>query len=127
MSHHRILIVLAAGQFQGASIADERGEPVDLDLSALAAIVPTINAAAVETLATIEAEHAAELATITAQLAALTELQTTMTARVMTALQSGDPAQYEALGREFVTPEQDRIRAEKLAQLNALKAELGID
>jgi len=50
-----------------------------------------------------------------------------MPARVAEALQARDPAQYEALAIEFLTPEQDRIRAEKLAQLEALKTELGIN
>lgn len=127
MSQIIYTIVITDGVFQGASSHTDRGDAVPLDATTLADHLPEINAAAVAKLETIEATHAAEIATLQTQLAALTDLQTSMTARVTAVLQSGDPLQYEALGREFVTPEQDRIRAEKLAQLNALKAELGID
>jgi len=53
--------------------------------------------------------------------------QTAMEERVSAVIQSGDPAQYEALARDFMTPAQEKERAEKMAQLEALKAELGIE
>jgi len=115
MSQIIYTIAIADGQFQGASHHTDGQDAAPLDLTALAAIVPSINAAAVEKLGVIEA-----------QLSALATLQATMTAHVTAVLQSRDPAQYEALAIEFLTPEQDRIRAEKLAQLEALKTELGL-
>jgi precorrin-6B methylase 1 len=58
------------------------------------------------------------------EISALLALKTDMAQKVSTTLQSGDPAQFQALAMEFLTPEQDRIRAEKLAQFEALKTEL---
>jgi len=69
----------------------------------------------------------AEIATLSASLTALETFRDEMVQRVSTALQSGDPAQFEALAIEFLTPAEEKIRAEKLAQLAALKAELGIE
>lgn len=90
-----------------------------------------------ERLNTLAAEHAAiveakdtEIASAKAQTqAAQTSLaekiayQTTMEERVSAVLQSGDPAQYEALGRDFLTPAQEKERLAKLARIEELKAE----
>lgn len=45
MAQQHILIVLNDGTFQGASITDDKGDPLPLDLSALATVVPTLNLA----------------------------------------------------------------------------------
>lgn len=57
----------------------------------------------------------------------LEDLRVTMTQKVISALQSNDPEQVKALGIEFITPEQEKIRQEKIAQLEALKVELGLE
>ena len=46
-----------------------------------------------------------------------------MVAKVSAVLQSGDPEQFAALAVEFLTPEEEKARAEKLAKVEALKAE----
>tara|TARA_R110000868_G_scaffold302692_2_gene563252 strand:+ start:1931 stop:2218 length:288 start_codon:yes stop_codon:yes gene_type:complete len=69
----------------------------------------------------------AELVTTQAALTALEAFRDSMVAKVSTVLQSNDPEQFAALAVEFLTPEQDKVRAEKMAQLEALKAELGIE
>ena len=68
MSQQRILIVLDAGKFQGASITNDKGDPQPLDLAALALLVPTINTAA---LAEVDSTAAkiAQLDAITAAIA----------------------------------------------------------
>lgn len=79
---------------------------------------------------TLAQEHAAaiaakdaELATIRATLEEKLAYQAMMEQKVATALQSGDPAQYEALAAEFLTPAQELARQKKLAELEALKAQ----
>lgn len=72
--------------------------------------------------------HAEAIAAKDEMISALQALKTEMIQKVTAALQSEDrAAQFTALAVEFLTPEQERIRAEKLAQLEALKAELGIE
>jgi precorrin-4 methylase len=85
---------------------------------------------ATERINTLAAEHASaiaakdsELATIRSQFAELSAYKDAMVARVSAVLQSGDPAQYEALARDFLTPAEEKVRQEKLAQLEALKAQ----
>lgn len=82
-------------------------------------------------LADKDTEHAAVIAAKDAELAAakkafdeLSAFKTAMEQRVSSVLQSGDPAQYEALAREFLTPAQEKARQEKLAQIAKLQAEL---
>lgn len=78
-------------------------------------------------LARIE-ELAAELAAVRGSLTEMEAYKASMIAKVSSALQSEDPfAQFTILADEFLTPEQERVRAEKIAQLEALKAELGIE
>lgn len=67
-----------------------------------------------------------EAADSTAALAEKLAYQNEMVGKVTSALQSGDPAEFEKLAIEFLTPAQEKARAEKLTQLAALKAELGI-
>lgn len=134
MNQQRILIVLSAtGEFQGASITTDAGDPQPVDLTALGALLPGINGAAIAKLETIEADHAAAIAAKDAELQALStafqqleSLRVSMVEKVSTALQSGDPEKFVALGVEFLTPEAEKLRAEKLAQFEALRVELGI-
>jgi hypothetical protein len=79
---------------------------------------------------TLAAEHEAALSAKNAELAvaqtALNEkiaYQAAMEQRVTSVLQSGDPAQYEALARDFLTPAQEKERLAKLARIEALRAE----
>jgi hypothetical protein len=127
----RILIVLNEGAFQGASITNDVGDPQPLDLAALAALVPTINSAAIAQTDLLAADHAAAIAAkdaeLTASQAALAELtayKEEMIERVSSVLQSGDPAQYEALATEFLTPAQELERQAILAQIAELQAKL---
>jgi flagellar biosynthesis chaperone FliJ len=68
-------------------------------------------------------EIAAELAETKDRLTALQAYQTAMEAKVTTVLQSGEAAQYEALAAEFLTPATEKLRLERLAKIEALKAE----
>ena len=79
---------------------------------------------------TLAAEHTAALAAKDAELAAtkaafaeLSAYKDAMVAQVSTVLQSGDPLQYESLARDFLTPAEEKARQEKIAQLEALKAQ----
>ena len=65
-----------------------------------------------------------QLATVTAERNALDTLRATMTERVSSVLQSGDPAQYEALAAEFLTPAYTKRRAELLAAKQQIDLEL---
>lgn len=83
-----------------------------------------------ERINTLASEHAeaiaakdAEITTLKTQYAELSAYKTEMEATVSAVLQSGDPAQYEALAIAFLTPAQERERQEKLARLAALRAE----
>jgi hypothetical protein len=80
---------------------------------------------------TLAAEHAQAIASKDAEIVALQQavatletLKTTMETRVSTVLQSGDPLQYEALAKDFLTPVEEKERLEKLARLEALRAEV---
>ena len=66
---------------------------------------------------------AAQLAALQAEFDALATLKTTMEQRVSSVLQSGDPAEYEALAREFITPAEEKARQEKLARIATLRAQ----
>lgn len=79
---------------------------------------------------TLAAEHAeaikakdTELASIRALYDEKAAYQAAMEAKVSAVLQSGDPAQYEALGRDFLTPAQEKERQAKIARIEALQAE----
>ena len=75
----------------------------------------------------------AELAATQSTLAQLESFRSSMVEKVTTVLQSGDPEQFAALAVEFLTPEEEKVRAEKMAkiadlkaQAEAIEAELGI-
>lgn len=112
MPQQHILIVLNDGRFQGASIRDEKGDPSPLDLSALAALIPDINEAAIETLA----QSDAKVATAEQSKAeALTKL-----AAVLAAADSDDIATVKAKAAEAKLDE----KARKIAELEKQKAEI---
>jgi flagellar biosynthesis chaperone FliJ len=77
----------------------------------------------IEQLTTRIDELAAELTTVRQQFAELSAYKDAMETQVSTVLQSGDPAQYEALARDFLTPAEEKARQEKIARVEALKAE----
>lgn len=64
-----------------------------------------------------------ELNTIKAAFEEKVAYQAAMEQRVAAVIQSGNPAEYEALARDFLTPAEAKARAEKLARIEALKAE----
>ena len=69
------------------------------------------------------AELAAEVADCKKSYAELEAYKSAMEAKVSAVLQSGDPAQYEALAQDFLTPLQEKERLAKLARIEQLKAE----
>lgn len=80
--------------------------------------------------AKLTADHAAilkakdiEITRLKTQYAELDAYKTAMETKVTEVLQSGDPAQYEALAIAFLTPAQEKERQEKLARIEALKAQ----
>lgn len=129
---YEILIRGNDGQLSGCHVIDEPGGmPRAITTADLAAIAPEINAAAIAQTETLVADHAAALADkeaelFTAQnaLAELIEYKDAMVSRVSAVLQSGDPAQYEALAQEFLTPAQELERQAILAQIAELQAKL---
>jgi len=73
-----------------------------------------------------DAEIAAVNETLAANQASLTDMESykaDMVAKVTTALQSGDPAEFQSLAVEFLAPAQEAARIETLAKIAALKAE----
>lgn len=82
-------------------------------------------AALAQALARVE-QLAADLATANAAITALNNFKAAMLAGVTAALADGDQATLQGIAQAFIQPEADRIRAEKLAQLEALKTELGL-
>jgi uncharacterized protein (UPF0297 family) len=81
-------------------------------------------------LAEMAGEHTEALAAKDVEIATLTEAYNTLEAfrasmvqQVTTVLQSGDPAQFEALAVAFLTPAQTKLRDEALARAAALEAE----
>jgi hypothetical protein len=101
-----------------------------MNLPELAAFTQTAMEEAQARLNTLAAEHAtaldalkSELATVKAAYQEKVAYQAAMESKVGAVLASGDPAQYEALATEFLTPAQELARQAKLAQLEALKAE----
>lgn len=124
MALERIIITFEQdGTFRVASATDFGGLPVDLTQVDLAKIIPDLNTAALSKADAIEAEKAI----VEKQATDLLAYKDAMVSRVTEVLQSGDPEQFAALAVDFLTPEQDKIRAEKMAQLESLKAELGIE
>ena len=69
------------------------------------------------------ASLASDLATLTADHTALESYKSAMESRVTAVLSSGDPAQYEALATEFLTPVEEKARLAKVTQLAALQAQ----
>lgn len=82
-------------------------------------------------MASLEEAHARELqdrdsaiSEISATAQSLENLRLTMTAKVRSVLASGDPEQFAALAEEFLTPENEKRKAELEAEIAAKKAEL---
>jgi hypothetical protein len=139
------------GSFRGASVTDFDGLPKPLDEAGLTAIAPSINTASLAAQAKAESELSeaktkaeadlkaeqeqaatklsevnADLSAEKAKVASLEAYKTAMIQKVSSALASNDLEQIQALAVEFLTPEEELKRAAKLAQLEALKAELGL-
>jgi len=102
-----------SGEFQGAHVIDEpNGLPRKVTQADIQAIAPSINAAALVEFGKVQA---------------LESFKAEMVAKVSAALASGKLDELQAIAVDFLTPEEEKARAAKLAQLEALKAELGID
>lgn len=113
------------GKLSGSHVIDTFGADArPITTADLSAIAPAINAAAIATADSIAAEKDAEIATLTESLTALESLRDNMVSRVTEVLQSGDPEQFAALAVDFLTPAQEKLRSEKMAQLEALQAEI---
>ena len=81
-------------------------------------------------IAEIAGENAAALAAKDATIAqlrndyaTLDSFKTAMEAKVAAVLKSGDPTQYEALAKEFLTPAEEKARQETLSRIAALKSQ----
>lgn len=136
----------AVGGFQGAHAIDAPGGVARaITQSDLTDLAPAINAEALAFKLNIEAEIAAaldkntdenaitiskkheEIDILKASVNALEIYRDTMVQRVTEALESQNPAtQFELLAIEFLTPEKEKARAAKMAQLEELKLELGL-
>ena len=102
----------AEGGFQGAHVIDEpNGIPRKVTQADIEGIAPSINAAALVEFGKVES---------------LECYKAEMVEKVSTALQSGKIETIQALAVEFLTPEQELKRAARLAEFEALKAELGL-
>jgi len=121
---YEILIRCNDGVYSGSHVIDT---PIGAARSIAESDLPELFSGLNASIAAQVSAKDAEIATLTASLTALESFRDEMVQRVSAVLQSGDPAQFEALAIEFLTPAEEKIRAEKLAQLAALKAELGIE
>jgi len=116
MAQQHILIVLNDGTFQGASITDDKGDPLPLDLSALATVVPTLNLA-------LLAERDAALAKLDALESHLDKPDATIEDVKAEKEKTVKQRQRQALRDEL-----DKINASKVevqAKLDALDAKAG--
>ena len=71
-------------------------------------------------------EYAASLATLTAERDQLLALKSDMEGKVRNALATGDTSKFVEVATDFLTPAEQKARARKMAEYEALKAELGI-
>jgi len=76
-----------------------------------------------EELEILKANHAAEIAAYKTEAAKFLAYKSEMETRVAAVLQSGDPAQYEDLAKEFLTPAEELARQARLARIAQLEAE----
>lgn len=132
MNIERIIITFNPdGTFRGASTQDSGGLPAPVSQAALGGVGEDIG----QTLLAAMESKDAEIAGKDAQIAELADFKTRAEsgiAQVVAVIQ--DPAiDHEttiqtvlAVIAEGTAPEEEKIRAEKLAQLEALKSELGI-
>ena len=67
--------------------------------------------------------RAEEIAAYKLEAEKFTAYKSAMEAKVGVVLQSGDPAQYEALAKEFLTPAQELARQARLARIAQVEAE----
>jgi len=78
----------------------------------------------VEQLAARVSEIAAENATLKAALAEKVAYQSAMETRVAEAVKAADPAKYEEIAKDFLTPAAEKERQGKIARLAQLEAEV---
>ena len=123
MEQIRYTIVIENGILAGISQHTGNLDAVPLSLEQFTAIVPSINAAAIEKAESVEADTAATIAGKDATIAELLTLKSTMEAKVSDALQSNDPAKFVEVAIAFFDPVAAK-RAELEAQKAALEAEL---
>lgn len=106
----RYLIVLEDGSFQGASVTNDTGLPVPLTIDQLAAVCPTINAAAIVAVEQRDVAHAAEIADL---LAAHANAIATLKAEHAAALAAeASPSILATLDEAFETHVPEDLRAQ---------------
>lgn len=113
----------ADGTYSGSHAIDTAGgEARAITPADLSDIAPAINAAFLAAKESAESE----LFTEKIKVVSLESYKAAMVAKVASALASNDLEKIQALAVEFLTPEAQLKRAAKLAEYEALKAELGI-
>ena len=100
------------GTLSGAHVIDVAGGSARaITAEDIESLAPSINAASLALFGKIEALEA---------------YKAEMIEKVTSALSSGDPVKMQELAVEFLTPAEEIKRAEKVAQYEALKTELGL-
>jgi len=158
MEQIRYTIVIEDGKLSGISQHNGKLDAVPLTIEELTAIVPELNVATMakiadmataakeaETKASEELKAAADaaaseisalksdLSTTASALASMDAYKAEMVSKVKKALQSNNPENFQAVAVEFLTPEDQKERQAKIAEIEsleskiaAMKSELGI-
>ena len=113
-------IFVADGIITHCDMRDENSNLLPLDIAELETAIPSLNAGLIASLAAKDDE----LAAVKAAFAEKQAYQDAMVEKVSAVIASKDPAQYEQLAQEFLTPAQELAKAEIAAQIAALQDKL---
>ena len=113
-------IFVADGVITHCDMRDENSNLLPLDIAELETAIPSLNAGLIASLAAKDDE----LAAVKAAFAEKQAYQDAMVEKVSAVIASKDPAQYEQLAQEFLTPAQELAKAEIAAQIAALQEKL---
>ena len=113
-------IFVADGIITHCDMRDENSNLLPLDIAELETAIPSLNAGLIASLAAKDDE----LAAVKAAFAEKQAYQDAMVEKVSAVIASKDPAQYEQLAQEFLTPAQELAKAEIAAQIAALQEKL---
>ena len=113
-------IFVADGIITHCDMRDENSNLLPLDIAELETAIPSLNAGLIASLAAKDDE----LAAVKAAFAEKQAYQDAMVQKVSAVIASKDPAQYEQLAQEFLTPAQELAKAEIAAQIAALQEKL---